>query len=150
MAQLEKRVHSKESNTKVDTIIPEGISLLLTSFGDEATSDKTILKLNSKVDEESSTLTLIVPGLEAMAGEVWHEFAADLNSPTYILQLGNATDAISLDAIFESVSRVINDFFVNFNRNLNFFFFFQGRSRAFLQQKNLQTYWLLIWQYVND
>lgn len=106
LSQLEKRVHSKESNEATSNQITEGIALLLTSFGDEATSDQTILKLKSKSDK-GKTKVLMIPGIEGMAGEVWHEIAKDLEHPTYILQLGNTAEATDLAEIFNSVSKVM-------------------------------------------
>jgi fatty acid synthase, animal type len=105
LSQLEKRVHSKESGEAVNEKLPEGIALLLTSFGDEKSSDQTILKLKSKSNKGNKKV-LMIPGIEGMAGDVWHEIAKDLECPSYILQLGNATDAVDLKGIFDAVSKV--------------------------------------------
>lgn len=108
LSQLEKRVNSKESAeapSAENGFLPEGFAMLLTSFGDEKTSDKTILKLNSASDK-GNTKVLIVPGFEGMAGDVWISIAKDLQYPTYILQLGNATEAKDLKEILNVVSKV--------------------------------------------
>lgn len=108
LSQLEKRVNSKESGiapSAENGFLPEGFAVLLTSFGDEKTSDKTILKLKSARDK-GNTKILIVPGFEGMAGEVWNKIAKDLQYPTYILQLGNATEAEDLKEILSLVSKV--------------------------------------------
>jgi fatty acid synthase, animal type len=117
LSQLEKRIHVKKTCGTVVTKNSNGLEFLLTSFGDEKTSDQTILKLQSK-SEVRSTKILIVPGMEGMASEVWHKIAKELNNPTYILQLGNATEATTLEEIFDAVSKV--------DRNI-FFFLFQRR-----------------------
>lgn len=105
LSQLEKRVHSKETGDAVSGKLPEGIELLLTSFGDENTSDQTILKLESASDK-GNTKMLIVPGIEGMAGDVWHLIGKELEQPVYILQLGNAAEATNLKEIFDAVSKV--------------------------------------------
>ena len=105
LSQLEKRVHSKETHETGSKSIADGIAMLLTSFGDESTSDQTILKLESK-ENHGDTKILLIPGLEGMAGEIWHELATELKYPTYILQLGKATEANDLKEIFDIVAKV--------------------------------------------
>jgi fatty acid synthase, animal type len=142
LSQLEKRVHSKESHTSKDKNVLDGIALLLTSFGDEATSDQTILKLQSKVDDGKTKL-LIIPGLEAMAGEIWHEVARDLNYPTYILQLGNAAEADNIDEVLNFVSKVNPMIFEIKLRNLNFLSV-PGRSRTLFRLAKLHSSWIFL------
>lgn len=109
LSQLEKRVSSKESGGASASLtngdVPKDIEFLFTSFGEEATSDQTILKLKSS-SEGGNTKVLIIPGFEGMAGDVWHNVAKELKHQTYILQLGNATGASSLDDMLKSVSKV--------------------------------------------
>jgi fatty acid synthase, animal type len=105
LSQLEKRVHSKETVGTVKTKISDGLEFLMTSFGDEKTSDQTILKLKNG-SEIKDTKILIVPGIEGMAANVWHEIANELKHPTYILQLGNAAEATTLEEIFDAVAKV--------------------------------------------
>lgn len=109
LSQLEKRVHSKESgeaqSNMVDGVVPQDLAFLLSSFGDESQCDKTILKLKSATDK-GNTKVLIVPGFEGMAGEVWYTVAKNIQHPTYILQLGNATHATDLKQMLDAVSKV--------------------------------------------
>lgn len=112
LSQLEKRVNSKangESSSMTNGHIPQDIEFLLTSFGDETTSDKTILKLESKANV-GDTKVLIIPGFEGMAGEVWHLLAQNLQYPTYILQLGNAVEAKTVKDMLEAVAKVKQKF----------------------------------------
>lgn len=109
LSQLEKRVNAKDSGeattNMVNGQISKEIEFLLTSFGDEATSDQTILKLKSS-SESGNTKVLIIPGFEGMAGDVWHQVASNLKYPTYILQFGNAMAANSLSETMKVVSKV--------------------------------------------
>ena len=108
LSQLEKRVNSKDSAEATNMTngdLPRDLEFLLASFGDEATSDKTILKLKS-LSDSGSTKVLIIPGFEGMAGDVWHGVAKCIKYPTYILQLGNATEIIDLKGMFDAVSKV--------------------------------------------
>lgn len=104
LSQLEKRVNSKESGGET-TEAAQDIAFLLASFGDEKTSDQTILKLQS-ASEIGDTKVLIIPGFEGMAGDVWHQVAKDLKHPTFILQLGNATEATDVQGMLDAVSKV--------------------------------------------
>lgn len=108
LSQLEKRVNSKESSETVNMTngnLPRDLEFLLASFGDESTSDKTILKLKSALNS-GNTKVLIIPGFEGMAGDVWHSVARSIKHPTYILQLGNATEIVDLKGMLEAVSKV--------------------------------------------
>lgn len=109
LSQLEKRVNSKktgETGGMTNGRVPEDIELLLATFGDEATSDQTILKLRSS-SEGGNVKVLIIPGFEGMAGDVWHIVAKQLQYPTFILQLGNATEATTVTEMLNAVSKVI-------------------------------------------
>lgn len=107
LSQLEKRVNSKESGEAIDTIAnpTQDLAFLMASFGDEKTSDQTILKLKSFSDV-GGVKALIVPGFEGMAGDVWHQVVKDMKYPTYILQLGNATEVVNLNEMLQAVSKV--------------------------------------------
>lgn len=108
LSQLEKRVNSKdlgEATIMTNGNYPRDLEFLLASFGDEETSDKTILKLKSS-SNSGDTKVLIIPGFEGMAGDVWHSVAKGINYPTYILQLGNATDVTNLKEMLDAVSEV--------------------------------------------
>ena len=110
LSQLEKRVTSKDSGKSSDDLIggilPKDVALLLTTFGDELTSGQTIMNLKS-ASSKNKTKVLIIPGFEGMAGEVWHGVAQNINHPTYILQLGNATEASNVKEILSAVAKVI-------------------------------------------
>lgn len=107
LSQLEKRVSSKNSEVAPSDSI-EGVldlALLMTGFGSEAESDKTILKLES-ASEEDKTKVLIIPGIEGMAGDIWIEIAKKMRHPTYILQLAKTSEATDINEIVEFVSKV--------------------------------------------
>lgn len=108
LSQLEKRVNSKNSGETqgiLGELIPQDLAFLLATFGDESNSDKTILKVKS-ASGFGNTIVLIVPGFEGMAGDVWFSVAKNIKHPTYILQLGNATEVSSLKEIIDKVIKV--------------------------------------------
>lgn len=108
LSQLEKRVKSKdlgEATNMTNGNFPRDLEFLLSSFGDESTSEKTILKLKSS-SNSGNTKVLIIPGFEGMAGDVWHSVAKDIKFPTFILQLGNATEVTDLKEMLAAVSQV--------------------------------------------
>lgn len=114
LSQLEKRVNSKDSGeiqtSLVDGVVPEDLANLLASFGDESSSDQTILKMRSASDS-GNTKVLIIPGFEGMAGDVWFSLAKNIKHPTYILQLGNATEVANLKEMVDAVMKVnLRDF----------------------------------------
>lgn len=106
LSQLEKRVNSKDSSTSGATRdLSEDVAFLITSFGEEATSDKTILKLESAYDGNDKKV-LIIPGFEGMAGDVWYSLAKNIRYPTYILQLAKTAEAENFNDIVAGVSKV--------------------------------------------
>lgn len=106
LSQLEKRINNKgESESNFDRILPDDLKFLLTSFGDETTSEHTILKLDSS-ETKQGTKILIIPGFEGMASDNWHSFAKNLDYPTFLLQFGNAADCEKLEDILDAVAKV--------------------------------------------
>jgi fatty acid synthase, animal type len=117
LSQLEKRVNSKDSSSSgADREISEDVAFLITSFGDESTSDKTILKLESAY-EGSGKKVLIVPGFEGMAGDAWYTLAKEIRFPTYCLQLLKTAEATDFSGIVDGVSKVNSpENCINFSR----------------------------------
>jgi fatty acid synthase, animal type len=108
LSQLEKFVQSKDSKQDFSIrhdLVVENLEILLTSFGDESTVDQRIMKLQSKTETEGTKI-LIIPGIDGMAGEEWHQIAAGLKSPTYVLQMGRDTEAKEFKELLNSVSKV--------------------------------------------
>jgi fatty acid synthase, animal type len=106
LSQLVKFANSKDSSdpTKVrltNQAVPTGMALLLRNLGDETNSHKTILELQSL--SRTGVKTLIVPGLEGMAGQAWYTLAQSLECPTYILQNGKTWESTDIDSIFEGI-----------------------------------------------
>lgn len=65
-----------------------GIQLMLRNLGDEITSRETILRLNSKNNNEKfNASVLLIPGIEGVSSIAWKNIAAALNLPSFILQL---------------------------------------------------------------
>lgn len=86
---------------------PVGMAMLLRNLGDELNSHHTILPLITKnsnlVDLNSS---LIIPGLEGVAGQAWYNVGLGLYSPSYILQLMGTVHLSSIQEIAASVFEV--------------------------------------------
>ena len=114
LSELVKCVNNKDGadsgkvrvgNEKVVT----GMAMLLRNFGDETNSDTTILQLQSA--SENGGKTLIIPGIEGMAGKAWYTVAQNLKCPTYVLQTKKTWKACDLDTIYDSVvGEVLNLF----------------------------------------
>jgi fatty acid synthase, animal type len=118
LSQLIRFANSKDSSdpTKIrltNQTIPTGSALLLRNLGDETFSHKTILELPSS--SETGVKTLIVPGIEGMAGQAWYTLAQSLKCPTFILQTGNTWESTDIDSIFEGVFPEVVELFKNEN-----------------------------------
>lgn len=98
---------------------PLGIQLLLRNLGDESNSKKTILPLITKSGNMFDVSpTLIVPGLEGVAGQAWYNLAANLVSPANILQLSETGE---LQSIPEITNAVAQSAIQHFKKNQPFF-----------------------------
>lgn len=91
---------------------PVGMAMLLRSLGDEANSEKTILRLASKNGRDKYlSCALIIPGIEGIAGNAWHTLAASISLPTFVLQLSQASEITTIEGIakslYEEVSNVL-------------------------------------------
>jgi fatty acid synthase len=107
LGQLEKLVHSNGENAnKVRTGGEASIKIekLLNSFGNEKTSNQTILKLNNV--KTATTNVLIIPGIEGVANDTLYQMAESLKLPTYALQLLNTIDAQNFDEICKAITKV--------------------------------------------
>jgi fatty acid synthase, animal type len=102
LRQLEKQAGTDEKSKYEGS---RSLELFFSYFGDENTSDQNILKLES-LEIDKGTKVLIIPGVEGMANKTWHKFAKKLKYPTFMLQLGNASEAKNLENILNVVSKV--------------------------------------------
>lgn len=102
LSQLGKKADCKTTYEKRE--MPDEIKMILTSFGDEATSDQLILKLESRQLKKDKKL-LIIPGFEGMSSDIWKKFAQNLDYSAFILQFGKVTSE-NIDDILSAVSKV--------------------------------------------
>lgn len=102
-----------------------GVNLLLRNLGDEATSAKDILRIESKNnDEKFISSLLLVPGIEGVAGETWHKLGANLNLPSFVLQMANSFAERSVAGITNTIVEAVkNEVF-----NKKEFFYLVGYS----------------------
>lgn len=86
-----------------------GEAMLFRSFGDEENCFETILRLQSKDDNNNyHTAALIIPGVEGVAGDVYRQLSTSLNASTFILQLTNARNKANIHDIAQTVFKVGN------------------------------------------
>lgn len=85
-----------------------GEAMLFRSFGDEENSYETILRLQSK-DENNNyhTAALLIPGVEGVAGDVYHQLSTELNASTFVLQLTKLRNKASIQEMAQAVFQVI-------------------------------------------
>lgn len=81
-----------------------GVQLLLRNLGNEQTSNQTLLRLDSKNNNEKfNSSLLIIPGIEGVAGNTWKNVSLSLNLPSFILQMMHSPDLQTLPEIAKSV-----------------------------------------------
>ena len=115
LSKLLKRANNKDplnSNAAASSNkTPTGFAMLMRNLGDETNSDKTILKLESLSCE--GIKTLIIPGIEGMAGTAWYSLAHNIKGPTYVLQCRSTAFATNLQSIHDGVIDEVSSLFVD-------------------------------------
>lgn len=97
-----------------------GVQLLLKNLGVEETSEKTLLRVTSKNNEEKvNACMLIIPGIEGVTNSSWQTIAASLNLPTFILQLVTKPDC---DTVAGITSAIIDQVKSEVFRKVEFFY----------------------------
>lgn len=90
------------SDKKVDVF-----NQMLRNLGDETTSVKTIMRLESKSNADKfNSCLLIVPGIEGVAGQSWINLAKSINLSSFILQLTQTVHATSVPEIVNILAEV--------------------------------------------
>ncbi|ETN68037.1 hypothetical protein AND_000128 [Anopheles darlingi] len=105
-SKLQKLADAKAENEAEESLVKQlELEDLLASFGDEAASHQTILRLPSKSNEVKYDLAvLIIPGIESVCSPVWTKIASQINAPTFILQtFDKASDEQTIPGIVDSV-----------------------------------------------
>ncbi|XP_035774236.1 fatty acid synthase-like [Anopheles albimanus] len=105
-SKLQKLADAKVENEAQESVAKQlELEDLLASFGDEAASHQTILRLPSKSsDDDYDLAVLIIPGIESVCSPVWTKIASQINAPTFILQtFAKATDEQTIPGIVDSV-----------------------------------------------
>uniref|UniRef100_A0A1A9W891 Uncharacterized protein n=1 Tax=Glossina brevipalpis TaxID=37001 RepID=A0A1A9W891_9MUSC len=82
----------------------QGIALLLRNLGDESRCNEVIIELQSAPDtSQVATLpTIIIPGIEGMAGPVWYNVANHLKGKVNMLQYHRFADLTTIKEIAEA------------------------------------------------
>uniref|UniRef100_A0A1B0AA74 Fatty acid synthase n=1 Tax=Glossina pallidipes TaxID=7398 RepID=A0A1B0AA74_GLOPL len=90
-----------------------GMELLLRNFGDETRCNEVMIELQSTTDTlQLATLpTIMIPGLEGTAGQVWYKMAKNINSKVIMLQFHPFAELTSIkeiaEACYEDVKTVL-------------------------------------------
>lgn len=100
--------HSDESKDVKITVNTEeslaGIQMLIRNLGDEFNSSETLLELKTQYEQPNFTeATIIVPGIEGVAGTSWHNIAASLKSIAFCLQSLNTVELTALPDIVNAL-----------------------------------------------
>uniref|UniRef100_A0A182WHF5 Fatty acid synthase n=1 Tax=Anopheles minimus TaxID=112268 RepID=A0A182WHF5_9DIPT len=122
-SKLQKLADAKAENEAAETATQQlQLEDLLASFGDEAASHHTILRLPSKCNDlVFDRPVLIIPGIESVCSPVWTKIASEINAPTFMLQtFVNASDEqtipgivdIVFDEMYETVFAKVEQFLV--------------------------------------
>uniref|UniRef100_A0A182J1G2 oleoyl-[acyl-carrier-protein] hydrolase n=1 Tax=Anopheles atroparvus TaxID=41427 RepID=A0A182J1G2_ANOAO len=105
-SKLQKLADAKAEN-EAGGVVNKQLELedLLASFGDEAASHHTVLRLPSKSNDlEYERAVLIIPGIESVSSPPWVKIASEINAPTFVLQsFANASDEQTVSGIVDSV-----------------------------------------------
>lgn len=111
LRELEKRVNSKgtgDKDAKKETV--DISSLIISQMGDESTKDEIVITIPTKV-KDKQVKALIIPGFEGMSNDMLISIAKELQCPAYILQLGRAYDATTLQDILSIIWNDIIDLY---------------------------------------
>uniref|UniRef100_A0A182Y5H6 Fatty acid synthase n=1 Tax=Anopheles stephensi TaxID=30069 RepID=A0A182Y5H6_ANOST len=122
-SKLQKLADAKAENEAVEAATQQlQLEDLLASFGDEAASHHTVLRLPSKCNDlEYDRPVLIIPGIESVCSPAWTKIASEINAPTFMLQtFARATDEQTIagivdtvfDEMFETVFAKVEQFLV--------------------------------------
>ncbi|XP_058122318.1 fatty acid synthase-like [Anopheles ziemanni] len=105
-SKLQKLADAKAENEAAEVVNKQlQLEDLLASFGDEADSHHTVLRLPSKSDDlQYERAVLIIPGIESVCSPPWVKIASDINAPTFMLQsFANSADEQTVPGIVDSV-----------------------------------------------
>lgn len=81
-----------------------GVQLMLRNLGDELTSDKTLLRINSKNNNEKfASSLLIIPGIEGVGSIQWKNLGLSLNLPAFVLQLTNIAECKTVEQMSNAI-----------------------------------------------
>ncbi|XP_050076401.1 fatty acid synthase-like [Anopheles maculipalpis] len=105
-SKLQKLADAKAENEAAEATTQQlQLEDLLASFGDEAASHHTVLRLPSKCNDlEYDRPVLLIPGIESVCSPAWTKIASEINAPTFMLQtFANATDEQTVSGIVDTV-----------------------------------------------
>lgn len=93
----------KASNRNKST---SGLDLVFRNLGDESTCQESAININS-IEGKSSAI--IVPGIEGVAGKIWHSFGGNLTIPVKLVQLWDSMNAITIKDISDISLNIVQD-----------------------------------------
>uniref|UniRef100_A0A1A9WBK1 Uncharacterized protein n=1 Tax=Glossina brevipalpis TaxID=37001 RepID=A0A1A9WBK1_9MUSC len=100
----ERKREDTEATKETSEESPQGIALLLRNLGDESRCNEVIIELQS--DQDTSKLpalpTIIIPGIEGTAGQVWYNMAQHVKSKVNLLQFHRFAELTTIKEIAEA------------------------------------------------
>ncbi|KAJ6625428.1 Fatty acid synthase [Pseudolycoriella hygida] len=89
-----------------------GLDLILRNLGDEKNRRQPLIRLSTKnISEKFNSCMLIVPGIEGVAGISWHNLAAGINLPAFVLQLTETIEMKSIPEITNAIAINVKEIF---------------------------------------
>uniref|UniRef100_A0A1A9UN37 Uncharacterized protein n=1 Tax=Glossina austeni TaxID=7395 RepID=A0A1A9UN37_GLOAU len=89
----------------------QGIKLLLRNLGDETRCNEVMIDLQSDTLQLATLPTIMIPGIEGTAGQVWYKMAKNINSKVNMLQFHRFAELNSIkdiaEACYEDVKTVL-------------------------------------------
>ncbi|XP_037892772.1 fatty acid synthase-like [Glossina fuscipes] len=90
---------------------PTGIELLVRNLGDETRCNEVMIELQSDTLQLATLPTIMIPGIEGTAGQVWYKMAKNINSKVNMLQFHRFAELTSIkeiaEACYEDVKTVV-------------------------------------------
>ncbi|XP_070493665.1 fatty acid synthase-like [Chironomus tepperi] len=108
----ELKAYESQGDVETKNKSIDNFKFLIRNFGDESTSDMSIVKLNDK-PEDSSTKVLIIPGIEGVGGQIFYQLGKQLNCPAYLSQCITIRNISDINAMCVALMEDIAKLYAN-------------------------------------
>ena len=110
LQQLSESTAGAEALAAPEYVPEERTNIIFKSLGYEATSTQNLLPANT-TNQDSDACALLIPGIEGVNGPSFQKLAESLKLPSYVLQLHNSWDKVSLADVISVVSDDVRNLF---------------------------------------